>query len=50
MILREQALSQMIQESYVKEIDRVKKNQEALQAALEDCKIDIDPPGTAGSQ
>jgi hypothetical protein len=50
MVMREQALSQMIHESYAKEIDRVKKAQEV--AALEECKIEIgseQPPGTAGS-
>jgi hypothetical protein len=40
-VMREQAVSQMIQESYVKEIDRVRKQQMRLAAAEEELKLDF---------
>ena len=49
-IMREQAISAMIQESYVKEIDRVKKQQILQKAMIEEsAEPVVEKPPTAGS-
>ena len=48
-VMREQALSAMIQESYSKEIDRVKKAMIAATEVPEEVKVAEHPPSTAQS-